>query len=55
MKKSFEIVAQAFYGNRTITYITEEEMDRFILGYLNASLPLMEDIPLRQKPQKMNR
>ena len=43
MKKSFEIVAQAFYGNRTITYITEEEMDRFILGYLNASLPLMED------------
>ncbi len=43
MKKSFEIVAQAFYGNRTITYITEEEMDRFILGYLDASLPLMED------------
>ena len=43
MKKSFEIVAQAFYGNRTITYITEEEMDRFILGYLNASLPLLED------------
>ena len=43
MKKSFEIVAQAFYGNRTITYITEEEMDRFILGYLDASLSLMED------------
>ena len=42
MKKSFEIVAQAFYGNRTITYISEEEMDRFILGYLDASLPLME-------------
>ena len=43
MKKSFEIVAQAFYGNRTITYISEEEMDRFILGYLDASLSLMED------------
>ena len=41
-KKSILIVAQAFYGNRTITSIGEEEMDRFILGYLSDLLPLSD-------------
>ena len=37
-KKRILITAQAFYGNRTITRIKEEDMDPFILGYLDASL-----------------
>ena len=38
------IIAQAFYGNRTITEIRPEEMDSFILGYLDSSLE-KEDCP----------
>ena len=37
-KKRILITAQAIYGNRTITRIKEEDMDPFILGYLDASL-----------------
>ena len=44
MKKTILIVAQAFYGNRTITEICEDDIDRFILGYLTASLPITEKI-----------
>lgn len=44
MKKNILIVAQAFYGNRTTTEICEDDMDRFILGYLTASLPIDEKI-----------
>ena len=32
------ILAQAFYGNRTMTEIRPEDMDRFILGYLDRSV-----------------
>ncbi len=32
------IVAQGFYGNRTMTEIGKEEIDRFILGYLDDSI-----------------
>ena len=44
MKKSIIIVAQAFYGNRTVTEISEDNMDRFILGYLSNELPITEKI-----------
>ena len=44
MKKIILIVAQAFYGNRTITEIREDNIDRFILGYLSDSLPIKEKI-----------
>ena len=37
MKKSFEIVAQAFYGNRTITFITEHNNGMIDQIYLNKS------------------
>ena len=33
-----EIIAQAFYGNRTGTRISAEEVDAFILGYLDSTL-----------------
>ena len=35
------VIAQAFYGNRTATQVKRENVDRFILGYLNPDLPLM--------------
>ncbi len=38
------ILAQAFYGNRTQTYISPEDMDRFILGYLDSSLEVREPV-----------
>ncbi len=38
------ILAQAFYGNRTQTYISPEDMDRFILGYLDSSLEVIEPV-----------
>ena len=38
------ILAQAFYGNRTMTEIRPENMDRFILGYLDSSLEICESI-----------
>ena len=33
-----EIIAQAFYGNRTGTAISAEHVDAFILGYLDSTL-----------------
>lgn len=33
-----EIIAQAFYGNRTGTAIRAEEVDAFILGYLDSTI-----------------
>lgn len=45
MKKEYiNIIAQAFYGNRTGTEICIEDMDRFILGYLDSTLPVTEAI-----------
>lgn len=41
---SLVILAQAFYGNRTQTYISPEDMDRFILGYLDSSLEVREPV-----------
>ena len=38
------ILAQAFYGNRTMTEIRPENMDRFILGHLDSSLEVRERI-----------
>ena len=38
------IIAQGFYGNRTITEICPEEMDSFILGYLDSSLVRNEEV-----------
>lgn len=32
------IMAQAFYGNRTVTSICPEEFDAFMLGYLNFQM-----------------
>ena len=44
MSDSLIILAQAFYGNRTMTEICPEEMDRFILGYLDSSLEISEPV-----------
>lgn len=38
------IIAQAFYGNRTGTEIKKENVDRFILGVLDDSIPIVETI-----------
>ena len=38
------IIAQAFYGNRTMTEISVEDMDRLILGYLDRSLEVRQPI-----------
>lgn len=45
MKKNLiNIVAQAFYGNRTTTEISREEIDSFILGYLDDSIKITSEI-----------
>lgn len=45
MKKNLiNIVAQAFYGNRTSTEIRKEDIDRFILGYLDDSIKIESQI-----------
>ena len=38
------IMAQAFYGNRTGTEIKKENIDRFILGILDDSIPMTETV-----------
>lgn len=38
------IISQAYYGNRTGTFIKLEEMDRFILGYQDSKLKVKEPI-----------
>ena len=42
--ETIRIMAQAFYGNRVITEIKPENIDRFILGYLNNTISVTEDI-----------
>ena len=44
MSNTINIMAQAFYGNRTETSINVKDMDRFILGYLDNSIPITEKI-----------
>ena len=36
--ETLTIMAQAFYGNRTITTIKADKIDSFILGYIDSSL-----------------
>lgn len=38
------VVAQAFYGNRTETSVKLENLDRFILGYIDNNIPVTEKI-----------
>lgn len=38
------IVSQAFYGNRVATEIRRENVDRFILGYIDDNLSVTEPI-----------
>lgn len=43
-KDLLKVVAQAFYGNRTETDIQLENLDRFILGYIDNSIAVTEPI-----------
>lgn len=43
-KDLLRIVAQAFYGNRVETEIEEENLNRFILGYLDNSINITEQM-----------
>lgn len=43
-EKSITIIAQAFYGNRTVTEIDVKDIDNFILGHLSDVLPVVEPI-----------
>lgn len=43
-RESVSIVAQGFYGNRTVTEISKENVDRFILGYQDNSIPMSEPV-----------
>lgn len=38
------VLAQAFYGNRTIVDIDIDDIDRFVLGYLDDSLKITKNI-----------
>ena len=38
------IMAQGFYGNRTATKIDKDDVDRFVLGYLDKSLEVRSKI-----------
>ena len=43
-KEHINIIAQAFYGNRTGAEICTEDIDRFILGYLDNTMQVTEAI-----------
>lgn len=43
-KNLIDIIAQHFYGNRTGTTINRNDVDRFILGYMDESLMASEPI-----------
>ena len=43
-EKNINIVAQAFYGNRVETEVNKENLDKFILGYLDDSIAVTEKI-----------
>ena len=44
MDNTIKIMAQAFYGNRTVTEVNRENIDTFILGYLDDSLAVTEKV-----------
>ena len=50
-KNAINIVAQAFYGNRTATEVSRENIDRFILGYLDNNIPI-ENLDLSYEKSK---
>lgn len=41
---TIRIVAQAYYGNKVNTTIKKEDVDRFILGYMEDSIEVTEKI-----------
>lgn len=41
---TIKIVAQAYYGNKVSTTIKKEDVDRFILGYMEDSIEVTEKI-----------
>lgn len=43
-KKRIYILSQAFYGNRTGTEVCPEDLDRFILGYLDDKMEVRKPI-----------
>ena len=44
MNDVIKIVAQGFYGNRTATEVNRNDVDRFILGYLDNSINVTEKV-----------
>ena len=44
MNKVITIVSQAFYGNRVGTEVARENIDRFVLGYVDSSIEVTEKI-----------
>lgn len=44
MNNTIKVIAQAFYGNRTETDIKKENLDMFILGYVDNSISTDEKI-----------
>ena len=43
MKNTITIIAQAFYGNRTLTDIKREDLPYFLLGFMDKSIYLESD------------
>lgn len=41
---SIRIISQAFYGNRTATEVSKENIDRFILGVLEEGISIEKPI-----------
>jgi hypothetical protein len=41
---AIRVMAQGFYGNRTVTDVRKENVDRFILGYMDDALEVKEKI-----------
>lgn len=44
MNNVINVIAQGFYGNKTATDVKMENLDKFILGYLDDSIPITEKI-----------
>jgi hypothetical protein len=43
IKDKIYVISQGFYGNRTGVEIDREEVDRFILGYIDKSIPVNDE------------
>ena len=44
MTNTINIIAQGFYGNRTGTSVKKDNIDRFILGYIDEDMRVTEKI-----------